>query len=82
MSPATTTHLTLLLAKAEPYNMDLGSDVSPVVYWRAGKRLGFSQDLIDVATSLLSVVANNSGLERQFSTLKLTWTKLRTKLGV
>ena len=82
MKLATTTHLTLLLAKAEPYNMDLGSDVSPVVYWRAGKRLGFSQDLIDVATILLSAVANSACLERQFSTLKLTYGSLRTKLGV
>ena len=77
MNPTTTTHLTLLLTKAEPYNMDLGSDVSPVVYWRTGKRLGFSQHLIDVATSLLSAVANSTGLERQFSTLKLTYHDIR-----
>ena len=77
------TALTTMIANAPPYNQSiLSADVSPVVWWSAGKRLGFDNALCDVALKLVSAVANSAGLERQFSTMKLTFGTLRTQLGI
>ena len=48
----------------------------------AGKRMGFDYALCDVAFKLVSAVANSAGIERQFSTMKLTFGTLRTQLGI
>ena len=57
------------------------ADVEPHVWWDAGKRLGFDEALYEIARKLLTATANSAGLERQFSTLKLTYGMLRTNLG-
>ena len=57
------------------------ADVEPQVWWAAGKRLGFDEALCEIASKLLTATANSAGLERQFSTLKLTYGMLRTNLG-
>ena len=44
------TALTTMIANAPPYNQNiLSADVSPVVWWPAGKRFGFDNALCDVA---------------------------------
>ena len=71
------------IAKEPPYSASLfeGSylKVDPILWWKSGKRLGFSESLIKVA---VSAVASSSGLERHFSRLGLTYGCLRTRLGV
>ena len=58
------TALTTMIANAPPYNQSiLSADVSPVVWWSAGKRLGFDNALCDVALKLVSAIANSAGLE-------------------
>ena len=56
--------------------------VEPVVWWQAGNRLGFPSRLADFAVRVLSIVPSTAGLERLFSTLRLTYGLLRTNLGV
>ena len=53
--------------------------VPPVAWWHAGVRAGFSSSLASLAVRLLSSVGTSGGLERQFSTLRLTYGLLRTK---
>ena len=43
--------------------------------------LRFDEALCEIARKLLTATANYAGLERQFSTLKLTYGMLRTNLG-
>ena len=44
--------------------------------------MGFPSALVDVAVRLSSTVASSAGLERQFSTLRMTYGLLRARLGV
>jgi hypothetical protein len=77
------TALTMYLAKSAPYNtLSLSQDIAPADWWSAGLRLGFSSSLVTVAVQLTSAVATSAGLERQFSTMKLTYGTLRTRLGI
>ena len=50
-----------------------------LVWWNTGRRLGVRSDIPE---SLVGAVASCAGLERQFSTLGLTYATLRTQLGV
>ena len=74
------------LLKEPPYSTYLFTDdyskVKPVVWWKTGRRLGFSDKLCDIAESIVGAIASTAGLERQFSTLGLTYGTLRTQLGV
>ena len=78
--------VTNYLAKEPPYSTYLFTDdyskVKPVVWWKTGRRLGFSDKLCDIAESIVGAIASTAGLERQFSTLGLTYGTLRTQLGV
>jgi hypothetical protein len=83
LSPDSKSALTKFLAKSDPYDCNcLSADESPTTWWSAGLRLGFDSNLCTVASQLTSAVANSGGLERQFSTLKLTYGSLRTNLGI
>ena len=75
--------ITLFMAKAAPFSESLFENlVEPVVWWQAGNRLGFPSRLADFAVRVLSIVPSTAGLERLFSTLRLTYGLLRTNLGV
>ena len=78
--------LTKYMGKVQPYNEDLFTEdyknVAPDAWWKSGIKLGFSQLLVDFACSLVTAVASSAGLERYFSTLGLTYGKLRSSLGV
>ena len=75
--------INLYLAKQAPFSEAVfQSDVCPVVWWQAGQRMGFPSALVDVAVRLSSTVASSAGLERQFSTLRMTYGLLRTRLVV
>lgn len=79
---ATKAAVTQFMGKAAPYNSSLLSNaVTPLVWWNAGRRLGFNEGLVDVAEQLLTCSASSAGLERLFSTLKLTYGTLRSQLG-
>ena len=82
-NPLTEDALTQYIAKASPYEPGiLGRNVNPGVWWTAGKRLGFDENLCQVAMMLVTAVANSAGLERQFSTMRATYGDLRQRLGV
>ena len=52
-------------------------------WWIAGKLLGFDENLCKVGMMLVTAVANSTGLERQFSTMRVTiYGDLRQSLGV
>ena len=57
------------------------SSVKPPVWWKTGRRLGFSEKLCEIAESLVGGSASSAGLERHFSTLRMTYGTLRTSLG-
>ena len=58
------------------------ADVSPKAWWQTGLRLGFSASLVDLAVQLHSTAASSAGVERQFSTLRITYGMLRARLGI
>jgi len=60
----------------------LSSYVPPIVWWIVGRRLGFHEGLVDAAFHLLSSAVFSAGLERLFSSMRLTYGTLRTQLGV
>ena len=71
------------IARTGPYRTTtLNTDTDPVTYWTAGSRFGFDSSLCDFALKLAGAVCSSAGLERQFSTLKLTYGSLRTNLSV
>ena len=74
------------LAKFLPYSAHLFDEnfqeLSPEAWWASGARLGFDKKSVDLAASLVSACPAASGLERCFSTLGLTYGKLRAQLGV
>jgi hypothetical protein len=79
---ATRAAVTQFMGKAAPYSSSLLSDsVAPTVWWSAGRRLGFQEGLVEVAEQLLTCSASSAGLERLFSTLKMTYGTLRSQLG-
>ena len=53
-----------------------------VSWWAAGKRYGFPPTLCDMCMRLHQTTATSAALERQLSTLKLSYGTLRTRLGV
>ena len=72
------------VAKEPPYSL-LGEAFlasTPTSWWAAGTKLGFCPILAEIALSIVSAVPASAGLERHFSTLGLTYGKLRTQLGV
>ena len=73
-------------AKVPPYNEYLFAEgykkVESEAWWRSGLRLGFSKELVDYASTLANAISSSAGLERCFSTLGLTYGKLRSSLGV
>ena len=78
--------LTNYMAKVPPYNEYLFAEgykkVESEAWWRSGLRLGFSKELVDYASTLANAISSSAGLERCFSTLGLTYGKLRSSLGV
>ena len=71
------------IAETGPYSTKVVTqDMDPVTYWKVGKRLKFDASLCDLALQLATAVCNSAGLERQFSTLKLTYGSLRTNLPI
>ena len=71
--------VTQFIAETGPYgNKSIKSDTDPTTYWKAGRRFAFNPSLCDIALRLTSAVCSSAGLERQFSTLKLTYGSLRT----
>ena len=74
------------MAKVPPYNEYLFAEgykkVESEAWWRSGLRLGFSKELVDYASTLANAISSSAGLERCFSTLGLTYGKLRSSLGV
>ena len=80
-----TPELTLYMAKESPYVPDLfdenHQDVRPAAWWKSGARIGFADKLVTIALSLVTAVGLSAGLERQFSTLGMTYGKLRNQLG-
>ena len=77
--------VTNYMAKEPPYSENLFgesySGVKPSVWWKTGRRIGFSDKLCEIAESLVGGIASSAGLERQFSTLGMTYGTLRTSLG-
>ena len=72
------------VAKEPPYSLS-GEEFlasTPTSWWAAGTKLGFCPILAEIALSIVSSVPASAGLERHFSTLGLTYGKLRTQLGV
>ena len=69
------------MGKIPPYSPHLfGSsfkNVSSDSWWKGGLRMGF-----DVACSIVEAVSSSAGLERYFSTMGLTYGRLRSSLGV
>ena len=53
--------------------------MSPEVWWKSGLMLGFSERLVIIASSIVTTVTLSAGLEHYFSTLGLTYEKLRVK---
>ena len=51
-------------------------------WWKGGLRMGFDPILVDVACSIVEAVSSSAGLERYFSTMGLTYGRLRSSLGV
>jgi hypothetical protein len=74
--------LTSLLAGLPPFDCNFLSSDNPLAWWVAGRRLGFPEDLCTIAQELLSSVCSSAGLERFFSTMRVTYGELRTQLGV
>ena len=74
--------MTIFLANDAPYNCAHLSVNNPGSWWKAGIIFGFCPALSNVARRLISGVPNSAGLERQFSTLRVTYGTLRNSLGV
>ena len=60
----------------------VNQEMDPVTFWKMGKKIGFDSNLCDVALQLSTAVCSSAGLERNFSTLKLTYGSLRTNFSV
>ena len=78
--------LTKYMGKTSPYTEYLFGEgykkVEPSAWWSSGSKLGFDQNFIDFAKTLVDAVASSAGLERCFSTLGFTYGKLRASMGV
>ena len=74
------------MGKIAPYSPhSFGSsfkNVSSDSWWKGGLRMGFDPILVDVACSIVEAVSSSAGLERYFSTMGLTYGRLRSSLGV
>lgn len=73
--------LTSYVANMAPYDSRTFQRDSPV-WWIAGKRIGFDNDLAEIAQDLGSCICNSAGLERSFSTMRVTYGELRSNLDV
>lgn len=73
--------ITNYLGDSAPYNSRLLQRDSPA-WWKAGRRFGFDPDLSDIADNLAACVCSSAALERSFSTMRVTYGELRTRLGV
>ena len=78
--------VTNYIAKFPPYNEYLFEgdykNTSPGAWWTAGTMLGFGEKLTLFSSSLVTATPATANLERNFSTLGLTYGKLRSQLGV
>ena len=78
--------LTKYMGKTSPYTEYLFGEgykkVEPSAWWSSGSKLGFDQNFIDFAKTLVDAVASSAGLERCFSTLGFTYGKLRASMEV
>ena len=85
IEPGLTPELTLYMAKESPYVPDIfdenNQDVRPAAWWKSGAGIGFSDKLATIALSLVTAVGSSRQLVwRQFSTLGMTYGKLRNQL--
>ena len=85
-SPGAFPQVMIYMAKEAPFSSNLfGKDyenISATSWWKTGRRLGFPDDLVNVALPLVAAASSSAGLERQFSTLGFTYGTLRAQLGV
>ena len=78
-----TKDVAVFLAKVGPFgSFRFTGGISPVTWWKAGRRLGFPADLAALADTLLSALASTGNLERRFSRLPLSYGFLRGRLGI
>ena len=74
------------LAKMAPYSPfvidDNYNNSSPSARWIASENMGFDEELVLLASSLVGACPSSSGIERCFSTLGFTYGKLRSQLAV
>ena len=66
--------LTDYISNSPPYNTQ--AIVRGRNWWKAGKRLGFNPLLCDLGIDMGACIASSAGLERSFSTMKLTYGEL------
>ena len=77
------TTITHYLAQNGPFAKTLfEQQVDEVSWWTASRRYGFPPALCDLALRLHQATATSAALERQLSTLKLSYGSLRTRLGI
>ena len=50
--------------------------------WKSGVRLGFDRDFAEFAGGLVESISSSAELERQFSSVGMSYGKLRSNLGV
>ena len=85
-SPGAFPQVMFYMAKEAPFSSNLfGKDyenISATSWWKTGRRLGFPDDLVNVALPLVAAASSSAGLERQFSTMGFTYGTLRAQLGV
>ena len=53
----------------------------PVSWWRSSEKLGFDENLVAAAVSLVTAISSSGGIDRCFSTLGITYGTLRHSLG-
>ena len=55
-------------------------ELKPDTWWKSGVKMGFNPAFAEAAGALVASVASSAGLERQFSTLGMSYGKLRANL--
>lgn len=83
ISDAHSAQFTDFLAQRSPFSKELFEcPGAPLSWWQLGARSGFPGELCDMACRLMVCMATSASLERCFSTVRITYGMLRTRLGV
>ena len=73
-----------LCARDQPFVENLFKEaykeLKPDTWWKSGVKMGFNPAFAEAAGALVASVASSAGLERQFSTLGMSYGKLRANL--